>query len=194
MATTDYQTPAKLSNLAGATQSALARYRKADAERIAAALDAGRLLEEAKTTASHGEWLPYLEHLGVHQRNASRWMRLASAELKRDTVSYFGGLRAADEAMREGWSGSLMNAAAKSGWPIELAPAMQHRLDWLDEEEGRLLNARRLLLSNLTGRARELADEYCTLVDELQNWRATALGWKRKVKAAETEVRRLRAS
>ena len=94
--------PQRLSNLAGATQAALERYKRADAERIAAALDAGALLNDAKAAAGHGQWLPYLDHLGVRERTVQRWMRLAKAGVKSATVAdFFGGLTLADDALAE---------------------------------------------------------------------------------------------
>lgn len=66
----------------------------ATAERSASehALNAGRLLGEAKEACRHGEWLPFLERAGVHERSAQRWMKLHRSRLKNDMVSDLGGV------------------------------------------------------------------------------------------------------
>ena len=51
------------------------------------AIEAGRLLIEAKAECPHGDWLPFLEMAGVHERQARRLMQLARSGLKADTVS-----------------------------------------------------------------------------------------------------------
>lgn len=69
----------------------------AAAERSAAehALNAGRLLCEAKDACRHGEWLPFLARAGVPERSAQRWMKLHRSGLKNDIVSDLGGVVAA---------------------------------------------------------------------------------------------------
>ena len=45
------------------------------------ALEAGRLLIEAKTQVRHGQWLPFLESVGMPARTAQQYMRLAKNTL-----------------------------------------------------------------------------------------------------------------
>lgn len=66
-------------------------------EAIEKALEAGRLLSEAKSQVEHGQWLPFLERAGVPERKAQRLMRLHAAGLDSDTVTDLGGQKAALE-------------------------------------------------------------------------------------------------
>jgi hypothetical protein len=68
-----------------------------DAARIAArfsaerAIEAGNLLIEAKATIGHGHWLPWLkQHVGVSERTAQGYMRIARLGLKSATVADLG--------------------------------------------------------------------------------------------------------
>lgn len=72
------------------------------AERSAAehALNAGRLLCEAKEACRHGEWLPFLKRAGVPERNAQRWMQLHRGGLKSDMVTDLGGVVSALQFLR----------------------------------------------------------------------------------------------
>jgi len=64
---------------------------------IEKALEAGHLLIEAKERCKHGEWLPFLDRAGVHQRTSQRFMTLAASGLEIRHVSDLGGIRAALE-------------------------------------------------------------------------------------------------
>ncbi len=46
-------------------------------ERARRRVELGRLLIEAKRGVKHGQWLPYLEKLGIDRQRANEWMRLA---------------------------------------------------------------------------------------------------------------------
>lgn len=65
-----------------------------DAARTAAerAIEAGERLIEAKELVPHGGWLPFLADTGIPERTAQRYMRIAAARLKYDTVSDLGGI------------------------------------------------------------------------------------------------------
>jgi hypothetical protein len=57
---------------------------------LAHAVEAGRLLVEAKAQLPHGQWLPWLrEQCGVPERSAQRYMELAAyaAEPKSDNLA-----------------------------------------------------------------------------------------------------------
>lgn len=78
------------------------RVRELDQASIAAeltatekAMEAGRLLVEAKDGCPHGAWLPFLSRAGVPERRAQRLMQLARSGLKSDTVTDLGGIKAA---------------------------------------------------------------------------------------------------
>ena len=111
---TAYRVPKNLGNMASRTAAAIRRYREADRDRVRAALEAGALLVAAKDAAEHGQWLPYLKHLGVPARTAQDWMAISAwaAELSADlhrpgldvqirAVAYLGGIRATLERIRE---------------------------------------------------------------------------------------------
>lgn len=62
------------------------------------AIEAGHLLIEAKAALSHGQWLPWLrDQVGLSERSAQGYMRLARIGLKPATVADLG-LRAAPAA------------------------------------------------------------------------------------------------
>lgn len=61
------------------------------------AMDAGRLLIEAKATCRHGEWLPFIARSGMKERRARQYMQLAQSGLKSATVADLGGIRGALE-------------------------------------------------------------------------------------------------
>ena len=61
---------------------------------IDAYLAFGRALIQEKRAVPHGEWLPVLQRVGIHQRTAGRAMKLARLRLKSDVVSNLGGVSA----------------------------------------------------------------------------------------------------
>jgi hypothetical protein len=80
----------RLGDLAERVRGANAAMHAASREAAERALEAGRLLVEAKEECRHGEWLPFLERAGVHERQERRLMQLARSGLKPDTVSDMG--------------------------------------------------------------------------------------------------------
>jgi hypothetical protein len=58
-------------------------------------IDAGHKLIAAKAALAHGPWLPFLCRVGIHERKARRFMRLAASGLKSDSVSDLGRMKAA---------------------------------------------------------------------------------------------------
>lgn len=80
---------------------------QAERDAIDHAMNAGRMLCEAKEQCPHGQWLPFLKRADVSERKAQRWMRLHRGRLNSDTVSLLGGVTPAltflglrDKAMR----------------------------------------------------------------------------------------------
>ena len=59
---------------------------------IAEALEAGRMLNEARAILPHGEWTPFVESVGLKMRTARRWMVVAESGLQIGQVAAFGGL------------------------------------------------------------------------------------------------------
>ena len=59
---------------------------------IAEALEAGRMLNEARDILPHGEWTPFVESCGLKTRTARRWMVVAESGLQIGQVAAFGGL------------------------------------------------------------------------------------------------------
>ena len=56
------------------TLDAISRFRVGQRESVAAALDAGALLSQAKGRIRHGEWGDWLGRVGLAQRTASMWI------------------------------------------------------------------------------------------------------------------------
>jgi hypothetical protein len=83
-----------LTVLAENVRTAMNASASAEKTAIMAALEAGRLLSQAKAECPHGTWLPFLARAGVPERKAQRYMKLASSGLKSDTVSDLGGIKA----------------------------------------------------------------------------------------------------
>jgi len=100
-------------------------------ESINKALEAGQHLLAAKEECKHGEWLPFLERAGIHERQARRLMQIVRAKLTSDTVSDLGGIKGALEflAKREKAS-KAMNDAIVDG-AIDLRK-MRYALKQLD--------------------------------------------------------------
>jgi hypothetical protein len=65
---------------------------QAERDAVVHALEAGRLLCEAKEHCQHGHWLPFLARAGVPERKAQRLMKLHGGRLKPDFVSDLGGV------------------------------------------------------------------------------------------------------
>ena len=88
------------------TLDAVSRFRMGRLEAVSAALDAGRLLTEAKRRFPHGEWCDWLGRVGLAPRTASRWMRLASRRVGRSgcvrPAARAGGGGGGDQG-RQGW-------------------------------------------------------------------------------------------
>jgi N6-adenosine-specific RNA methylase IME4 len=53
------------------------KIKKSIGKSLAAALETGNLLTQAKAALSHGEWLPLLKKLGLNPRTAQLWMNVA---------------------------------------------------------------------------------------------------------------------
>ena len=83
-----------LEELLEATSDVVARFRRGQLEAVSAALDGGLLLAEAKSRLQHGDWLPWLERVGLNGRTAQRWMQLASLDLTAEEIVERGGIRA----------------------------------------------------------------------------------------------------
>ncbi|MEJ5025947.1 DUF3102 domain-containing protein [Brucella anthropi] len=86
-----------MADLAEQVKETVLASKDAHRQSIEKAIDAGYQLVRAKSCCQHGEWLPFLERAGVHERQAQRLMKLAQACLKPDTVSDLGGIKAALE-------------------------------------------------------------------------------------------------
>ena len=80
----------RLTDLAERIRSADQKMVAASREAAELALEAGRLLIEAKAECRHGQWLPFLERAGMAERQAQRLVTLARSGLKTDTVSDLG--------------------------------------------------------------------------------------------------------
>ncbi len=95
------ETSNRLTDLSARIRQASDRAKVASLEAAEQYLEAGRLLIEAKSECPHGDWLPFLEMTGIHERQARRLMQLARSGLTSDTVSDLGGVKAALEYLAE---------------------------------------------------------------------------------------------
>lgn len=92
--------------LAAEIRAAHARVKMSTLMAAEQAVEAGRLLIEARALVAHGGWADWLaRHVGFSDRSARRYMQLARAGFNSATVAEFG-LRATAEALAEG-SGPL---------------------------------------------------------------------------------------
>ena len=95
------QTSNRLTDLSARIRQARDRAKVASVESAEQSIEAGHLLIEAKAACKHGEWGPFLEMTGVHERQARRLMQIARSGLKADTVSDLGGIKGALEYLAQ---------------------------------------------------------------------------------------------
>ena len=112
----------------------VAQYNRANHNRIQIALDGGAFLNRVRAQLDHGQWLPYLEGIGLKERTARRWMRLAAVGFKSATVADLGGIRAADESLSNSNTPHLGQGTSQEGWhtpeaEIELVHAVMGGID-----------------------------------------------------------------
>ena len=79
-------------------QDCVQRYRHGQLAALEAAIDAGQLLAIAREKCIRGDWLPWLEKVGLNRMTTNLWMRLARTGLTPLEVQKVGGIRAALEA------------------------------------------------------------------------------------------------
>ncbi|TPJ46839.1 DUF3102 domain-containing protein [Mesorhizobium sp. B2-7-1] len=84
-----------LADLAEQVRQAASESDTAERTSVSRALDAGQMLVEAKASCEHGQWLPFLDRAGIHERRARRLMQIARSGLNSDIVSDLGGIGAA---------------------------------------------------------------------------------------------------
>ena len=87
-----------LEELLDETISCVERYRAGRLAATEAALEGGRLLESARSRLNHGDWLPWLNRVGLNRATANRWMRLTRLGMTAVEILEAGGMRAVLEA------------------------------------------------------------------------------------------------
>jgi hypothetical protein len=85
----------ELMKLAEHIRPAREAFAEADKRRIESALEAGRLLCQAKNDCPHQQWLAFLTLADIYERQARELMLLARAGLTAHVVSEIGGIDAA---------------------------------------------------------------------------------------------------
>ena len=105
-----------IEDLLFATLDAVSRFRVGQREAVGAALEAGRLLNQAKGRLQHGEWGDWLGRVGLAGRTASTWMKLSGMDLTAEEVIDRGGINAAAR-------GSKPKSASEADLPGDLAEA-----------------------------------------------------------------------
>ena len=109
----------RLAHLAGEARTAARTYRRSSAAAMAAYVEAGRVLAEARESAKRGQWGAVLSVAGLEARTAENMMRLARGGWTGETVTAAGGVRAALDV--EAWRGRLADGAAVAGPPAAVA-------------------------------------------------------------------------
>ena len=74
------------------------RYRAGRLAATEAAIAGGRLLEVTRPRLIHGDWLPWLERVGLNRATANRWMQVSRLGLTAQEIMDAGGMRAALES------------------------------------------------------------------------------------------------
>jgi DUF3102 family protein len=134
------------------------------------AIEAGKLLIEAKRSLDHSEWLPWLKEAGISPRTAQKYMRLAQlpdANAKR--VAHLG-VRKALAAISKGWAVHGMIRVATAAATLILC-----LLESADAATG---NEELSLWRQIAKWANELTDaisgfKTCIKID-LENWQRLA--------------------
>ncbi len=85
----------ELMELAEHIRPAREAFAEADKRRIESALEAGRLLCQAKDDCPHQQWLAFLTLAGIYEQQARELMQLARSGLTAHAVSEIGGIDAA---------------------------------------------------------------------------------------------------
>ncbi len=103
----------RLAHLAGAAGEANRTYRRSSAAALAAYVEAGRALSEARESAKRGEWAAVLSVAGIEERTARNMIRVARGGWTGETLTAAGGVRVALDV--EAWRGRLADGAAVAG-------------------------------------------------------------------------------
>jgi hypothetical protein len=128
----------------------------------------GARLIEAKRAVKHGQWLPWLERMGIEQQRASEWMRLAGhVESKLPTSANGGNLPAptlADAGIdkrprkRDEESTPVVDDSPSTDWQREIearrAPMEAPVID-IDRELSRIQNKICAFAESVPARARK---------------------------------------
>ena len=160
------RTSNRLTDLSQRIREARDRAMLASVESAEQSLEAGRLLIEAKEACQHGQWIPFLESTGIHERQARRLMQLARSGLKADTVSDMGGVKAALEHFAE----KKLSETEDDGWRWA-EDRTNGPLSVLDLEMGWRWFAAKLMrlagVDMLTVFAITVGDEFCLPTERL---------------------------
>ena len=92
-----------------ATLDAVSRFRVGQRDSVAAALEAGQLLLEAKDRVGHGGFGNWLDRVGLNARTARRWMAIAERGLTVEGVIAAGGINAAARGAKTDSESDLPN-------------------------------------------------------------------------------------
>ncbi|WP_428102572.1 hypothetical protein [Candidatus Rariloculus sp.] len=76
-------------------------YGKANTDRLAAFHETGQHLLKLKAECEHGDWLPYLEDIGIEERTAQRAMRIAKNVTLSDLEKMGSIAKALDQIERD---------------------------------------------------------------------------------------------
>jgi hypothetical protein len=113
-----------LMELAARIGPAREAFAEADKRRVESALEAGRLLCQAKDDCAHHQWLAFLTTAGIYEQQARDLMQLARAGLTSYVVSEIGGIDAALAYLRQARlpePGECLTVG-RAGWPEKNTP------------------------------------------------------------------------
>ena len=158
--------------LTGKIADGWVRYQRADADRTQAALDTGAALIELREHLPHGEFGPAIQRLGIADRTARDWMRLARAGFKTATVADLGGIRAALEHVRQ--QAKTADEARRFALESENAGLRRRLADTMVDALADTLESlsRLVRLQGETRKARDDFNERITANDELKRGNA----------------------
>lgn len=124
-------------------------------------IEAGHSLVSAKGQCKHGQWLAFLERVGVHERQARRLMQLAQSGLKSDTVSDLGGIKAALSFISKRTKGvALLQSVEFGGWENILNLDGTHNQDVADKVDPEVLHRDMARISEAARLMQEMHDMF----------------------------------
>ena len=166
------------------------RYQTANKARIDAAMLGGGLLLRLKDETQHGDFLAFVDDIGINRRTAQRWMKLAGEPLfNAEYVTEIGGIRATLEYMKTSeWAKWKATAAKLEAMKIQAAE-MDAKLQELEAERDYLRTnttidpEREAEFWALLGEVREQKDTLNDVMNRTAKEKTKADAWEKRAMA-----------